>query len=99
MAREVMTGASGRVTGVAYYDEGDRLHEQTADIVIVSSAAGQNPLLRSRSASKPPFLRSSMPNFLGLTIISSSMTIWTALTSSSYPSHSETQLLVIHYPH
>ena len=38
MAREVMTGARGRVTGVAYYDAGDRLREQTADMVIVSSA-------------------------------------------------------------
>ena len=38
MAREVMTDARGRARGVAYFDADDRLQEQTADMVIVSSA-------------------------------------------------------------
>src|ERR1039458_9597880 len=55
MAREVMTGAGGRVTGVAYYDADDRLREQTADIVIVSSAAVESArlLLNSKSRMYP----------------------------------------------
>src|SRR4249920_264737 len=55
MAREVMTNARGRVTGVAYYDAGDRLREQTADMVIVSSAAVESArlLLNSKSRLHP----------------------------------------------
>ena len=52
MAREVMTDARGRVTGVAYYDADDRLREQTADIVIVSSAAVESARLLLNSKSK-----------------------------------------------
>jgi choline dehydrogenase-like flavoprotein len=52
MAREVMTDARGRVTGVSYYDAGDRLREQTADIVIVSSAAVESARLLLNSKSK-----------------------------------------------
>jgi choline dehydrogenase-like flavoprotein len=55
MAREVMTDARGVVTGVAYYDADDRLREQTADIVIVSSAAVESArlLLNSKSTLHP----------------------------------------------
>jgi choline dehydrogenase-like flavoprotein len=55
MAREVMTNARGVVTGVAYYDADDRLREQTADIVIVSSAAVESArlLLNSKSRMYP----------------------------------------------
>ncbi len=55
MAREVMTDARGRVTGVSYYNAVDRLHEQTADVVIVSSAAVESArlLLNSRSRLHP----------------------------------------------
>ena len=52
MAREVMTNARGIVTGVAYYDADDRLREQTADIVIVSSAAVESARLLLNSKSK-----------------------------------------------
>jgi choline dehydrogenase-like flavoprotein len=52
MAREVMTNARGGVTGVAYYDANDRLREQTADIVIVSSAAVESARLLLNSKSK-----------------------------------------------
>src|SRR5450759_3421713 len=52
MAREVTTDARGRVTGVAYYDADDRLREQTADIVIVSSAAVESARLLLNSKSK-----------------------------------------------
>ncbi len=52
MAREVMTDARGRATGVAYYDADDRLREQTADIVIVSSAAVESARLLLNSKSK-----------------------------------------------
>ena len=55
MAKEVLTDARGRVTGVAYFDADDRLQRQTADIVIVSSAAVESArlLLNSRSAMHP----------------------------------------------
>ena len=55
MAREMMTDARGRVTGVAYYDAHDRLQEQTADMVIVSSAAVESArlLLNSKSRMHP----------------------------------------------
>jgi choline dehydrogenase-like flavoprotein len=52
MAREVMTDARGRATGVAYYDADNRLREQTADIVIVSSAAVESARLLLNSKSK-----------------------------------------------
>ena len=41
-----------RATGVAYYDADDRLREQTADIVIVSSAAVESARLLLNSKSK-----------------------------------------------
>jgi choline dehydrogenase-like flavoprotein len=55
MAREVMTDARGRPAGVAYYDAEDRLQEQYADVVIVSSAAVESArlLLNSKSAFHP----------------------------------------------
>ena len=52
MAREVTTNARGVVTGVAYYDADERLREQTADIVIVSSAAVESARLLLNSKSK-----------------------------------------------
>jgi choline dehydrogenase-like flavoprotein len=52
MAREAMTNTRGVVTGVAYYDADDRLREQTADIVIVSSAAVESARLLLNSKSK-----------------------------------------------
>jgi choline dehydrogenase-like flavoprotein len=52
MAREVLIDARGRATGVAYYDADDRLREQTADIVVVSSAAVESARLLLNSKSK-----------------------------------------------
>jgi choline dehydrogenase-like flavoprotein len=52
MAKEVMTDDHGRARGVAYYDERDRLSEQTADIVVVSSAAIESARLLLNSKSK-----------------------------------------------
>jgi choline dehydrogenase-like flavoprotein len=55
MAKEVMTDSRGNVTGVAYFDARDQLREQTADIVIVSSAAVETArlLLNSKSPMHP----------------------------------------------
>ena len=55
MAKEILTDARGRVIGVAYFDAYDRLQRQTADLVIVSSAAVESArlLLNSRSAIHP----------------------------------------------
>jgi len=55
MARQILTGAGGRVTGVAYHDAANRLREQTADVVIVSSSAIESArlLLNSRSKLHP----------------------------------------------
>ncbi len=55
MAKEIMTDARGRVTGIAYFDAKDRLQEQPADIVIVSACAVESArlLLNSKSAAHP----------------------------------------------
>jgi choline dehydrogenase-like flavoprotein len=51
IAKEIFTDARGRVTGVAYFDENDRLQEQPADLVVVAAAATESArlLLNSRS--------------------------------------------------
>jgi choline dehydrogenase-like flavoprotein len=51
MAREILTDAKGRATGVAYFDPDGRLQTATADLVVVSSAATESArlLLNSRS--------------------------------------------------
>lgn len=50
MAREILTNSSGKVTGVAYFDESDRLQQQPADVVVVAGAAIESArlLLNSR---------------------------------------------------
>lgn len=50
-AKEVLIDDRGRARGVAYFDERGKLQEQTADIVVVSSAAIESArlLLNSRS--------------------------------------------------
>jgi choline dehydrogenase-like flavoprotein len=57
--REILSDARGRVRGVAYYDERDRLQEQTADVVILSGAAVESARLLLLSKSK------LQPNGLG----------------------------------
>ncbi|MFB3825571.1 MAG: GMC family oxidoreductase [Bryobacteraceae bacterium] len=51
-AKEILTDARGRARGVAYFDENDRLQEQTADLVIVSAAAIESARLLLLSKSK-----------------------------------------------
>jgi choline dehydrogenase-like flavoprotein len=55
IVKEILTDAQGRATGVAYYDENDRLQEQPADIVVVSASAVESArlLLNSKSAKHP----------------------------------------------
>jgi choline dehydrogenase-like flavoprotein len=55
MAKEIVTDASGRVTGVDYFDANNRLLRQAADLVIVSSAAIESArlLLNSKSSMHP----------------------------------------------
>jgi choline dehydrogenase-like flavoprotein len=45
MTREVLLDKAGRATGVAYYDAGDRLQEQPADLVIVCCGAVESARL------------------------------------------------------
>jgi choline dehydrogenase-like flavoprotein len=59
VAREIVTDQRGRAVAVAYYDENDRLHEQTADLVIVSCAAIESARLLLLSRGK------LFPNGLG----------------------------------
>ena len=59
MVRQILTDARGRVTGVEYFDAHDRLHQQDADVVVVSSAAVESARLLLNSKS-PLF-----PNGLG----------------------------------
>lgn len=51
IAKEVLLTQQGSARGVAYYDENDRLREQTADLVVVSGGAIESArlLLNSRS--------------------------------------------------
>ncbi len=51
VAKEILTDARGRATGVAYFDENDRLQEQPAGVVVVSCGATESArlLLLSRS--------------------------------------------------
>lgn len=55
VAKEILTNAQGRVTGVAYFDSDGRLEEQPAELVVVSCSATESPrlLLNSRSALFP----------------------------------------------
>ncbi len=50
-AKEILTDARGRATGVAFFDENDRLQQQPADLVVVSCGATESArlLLLSRS--------------------------------------------------
>ncbi|MFO7923518.1 MAG: GMC family oxidoreductase [Bacteroidales bacterium] len=52
---EIMTNSSGKVTGVAYFDERDRRQVQSADIVVVSASATETArlLLNSKSDLHP----------------------------------------------
>jgi choline dehydrogenase-like flavoprotein len=51
VVREVLVDGRGRATGVAYFDENDRLQEQPADLVVVAGGATESArlLLLSRS--------------------------------------------------
>ena len=53
--REILVDGHGRATGVAYFDENDRLQEQPADVVIVSAGATESArlLLLSKSRLHP----------------------------------------------
>ena len=53
--KEILTDARGRATGVAYFDERDRLQQQPSDVVIVSGGATESArlLLLSRSRLHP----------------------------------------------
>ena len=59
MTKEILTDSRGRVTGIAYYDENDRLVEQSADIVVVSCGANESARLLLNSKSQ------LFPNGLG----------------------------------
>src|SRR5208283_4234101 len=55
VVKEILTDSRGRVTGVAYFDANNRLHEQPADLVIVAASAIESArlLLNSKSAMFP----------------------------------------------
>lgn len=55
MAKEILTDARGRVTGLAYFDRDDRLQEQPAGIVVLCGGAIESArlLLTSRSRLHP----------------------------------------------
>jgi choline dehydrogenase-like flavoprotein len=55
VAKEILTDASGRVTGVAYFDAHGRLQEQPADLVVASAGAIESArlLLNSKSRMHP----------------------------------------------
>ena len=45
MVKEILLDSQGRATGVAYFDENDRLQDQPADLVVVSGAAVESARL------------------------------------------------------
>jgi choline dehydrogenase-like flavoprotein len=55
VAKEILTNAQGRATGIAYFDAHDRLQEQPADLVVISCSAIESArlLLNSKSALFP----------------------------------------------
>jgi choline dehydrogenase-like flavoprotein len=55
VAKQVLLDGHGRATGVAYFDENDRLREQPADLVVVSGGATESArlLLLSKSRLHP----------------------------------------------
>jgi choline dehydrogenase-like flavoprotein len=57
--KEVLVDDRGRATGVAYFDENDRLQEQPADVVVVSGGATESARLLLLSKSR------LFPNGLG----------------------------------
>jgi choline dehydrogenase-like flavoprotein len=59
IVKEILTDGQGRVKGVAYFDSGSRLQEQTADIVVVSGSANESARLLLNSKSR------MFPNGLG----------------------------------
>jgi choline dehydrogenase-like flavoprotein len=52
VAKEILTDARGRVTGVAYFDARGRLKEQPADLVVISAAAIESARLLLNSISR-----------------------------------------------
>jgi choline dehydrogenase-like flavoprotein len=59
MVKEILTNDQGKVTGVSYFDAHDLLHEQPADLVVLSGAAIESARLLLNSKSK------LFPNGLG----------------------------------
>jgi len=55
MVKEILTGDRGQVTGVAYFDSGNRLREQPAELVVVCGGAIESArlLLNSKSRFHP----------------------------------------------
>ncbi len=49
---EILTDETGKITGVAYFDENDKKRVQTADIVVLSASATETPRLLLNSKSK-----------------------------------------------
>jgi choline dehydrogenase-like flavoprotein len=52
MVQEILTDGRDRATGVAYIDENERLHEQPADLVVVSGSAIESARLLLNSKSR-----------------------------------------------
>ena len=59
MVKEILLDERGRATGVAYFDENDRLQQQPADLVVVAASAIETPRLLLNSKHK------LFPNGLG----------------------------------
>lgn len=49
---EIMVNDQGKITGVAYFDERDKKHVQTADVVVLAASATETPRLLLNSTSK-----------------------------------------------
>ncbi len=52
IVKEILTNPQGRATGVAYFDSGGRLREQSADVVVVSGSANESARLLLNSKSR-----------------------------------------------
>jgi len=52
IVKEILTNPQGRATGVAYFDSGGSLREQSADVVVVSGSANESARLLLNSKSR-----------------------------------------------
>ena len=52
MVSEIMVDSNGKITGVEYFDQNNKKHVQTADVVVIAASATETPRLLLNSVSR-----------------------------------------------